>query len=126
MSDTITFTLQNTLRCHTRAINRLAISPDKTRLISVGAFSHGLLASRYFAHEWLADDSRTVLWSITSGEKLFEVERPFNGPATAVSWASRDNSRFVIGFASGDIHLFTRDGRKVITICGLDVILSPL
>lgn len=68
MSDTITFTLQNTLRCHTRAINRLAISPDKTRLISVGAFSHGLLASRYFTHEWLADDSRTVLWSITSGD----------------------------------------------------------
>ena len=119
---TITFTLQNTLHCHTGAINRLAISPDKTCLISIGAFSHGLLASRYFAQEWLGDDSRTVLWSIASGEKLFEVEQPFNGPATAVSWASRDSSRFVIGFASGDIHLFSSEGEKVITICGPNVI----
>jgi hypothetical protein len=110
---TVTFTLQNTLRCHTKAINRLAISPDKTRLISVGAFSHGLLASRYFAQKWLGDDSRTVVWSIASGEKLFEVERPFNGPATAVSWASRDSSRFVIGFASGDLHLFSRSEKVI-------------
>ncbi|KAF8268031.1 WD40-repeat-containing domain protein [Lactarius quietus] len=91
---TVTFTLQNTLRCHTKAINRLAISLDKTRLISV------------------SDDSRTVVWSIASGEKLFEVERPFNGPATAVSWASRDSSRFVIGFTSGDLHLFSQSKKS--------------
>ncbi|KAH9021083.1 WD40-repeat-containing domain protein [Lactarius hengduanensis] len=93
-SDTVEFTLQNTLRCHTKSINHLAISPDKTRLISIG------------------DDSRTVVWSVASGEKLFAVERPFNGPATAVSWASRDNSRFVVGFASGDLHLFWSESEK--------------
>ncbi|KAI9439155.1 WD40-repeat-containing domain protein [Lactarius indigo] len=93
-SDTVEFTLQNTLRGHTKAINHLAVSPDKTRLISIG------------------DDSRTVVWSVASGEKLFAVERPFNGPATAVSWASRDNSRFVVGFASGDLHLFWSESEK--------------
>ncbi|KAH9010595.1 WD40-repeat-containing domain protein, partial [Lactarius deliciosus] len=90
----VEFTLQNTLRCHTKSINHLAISPDKTRLISIG------------------DDSRMVVWSVASGEKLFAVDRPFNGPAMAVSWASRDNSRFVVGFASGDLHLFWSEGEK--------------
>ncbi|KAH9012574.1 WD40-repeat-containing domain protein [Lactarius pseudohatsudake] len=90
----IEFTLQNTLRCHTKAINHLALSPDKTRLISIG------------------DDSRVVVWSVASGERLFAVERPFNGAATAVSWASRDNSRFVVGFASGDLHLFRNESEK--------------
>ncbi|KAH8978130.1 WD40-repeat-containing domain protein [Lactarius hatsudake] len=90
----IEFTLQNTLRCHTKAINHLALSPDKTRLISIG------------------DDSRVVVWSVASGERLFAVERPFNGAATAVSWTSRDNSRFVVGYASGDLHLFRNESEK--------------
>jgi len=66
--------------------------------------------------KWLGDDSRTIIWSIASGEKLFAVERPFNGPATAVSWASHDSSRFVVGFASGDLHLFWSESGKVIRI----------
>jgi hypothetical protein len=61
----------------------------------------------------LGDDSRVIIWSIASGEKLFVVERPFNGPATAVTWASRDNSRFVVGFASGDLHLFMSEKENV-------------
>lgn len=61
----------------------------------------------------LGDDSRVIIWSITSGEKLFAVERPFNGPATAAAWASRDNSRFVVGFASGDLHLFMSEKENV-------------
>lgn len=115
-SDAVEFTLQNTLRGHTKPINHLAISPDKTRLISIGAFLNCLLVSRYFAQEWLADDSRAVVWSVASGEKLFVVERPFNGAATAVSWASRDGNRFVIGFASGDLHLFWSESEKVIKV----------
>ena len=56
------------------------------------------------------------------------MERPFNGPAMAVSWASRDNSCFVIGFASGDLHLFSSEGKKVIqvTIFRPNAISSPL
>jgi hypothetical protein len=54
------------------------------------------------------------VWSVASGEKLFIVERNFNGPATAASWASRDTSRFVIGFANGDLHLFYGESGKVI------------
>ena len=53
------------------------------------------------------------MWSVTSGEKLFVAEQPFNGPATAVSWTSHNTSRFVIGFASGDLHLFCSEDRKV-------------
>ena len=56
------------------------------------------------------------MWSVASGEKLFVVERPFNGPATAASWASRDTSRFVIGFANGDLHLFYSESGKVIEV----------
>ncbi|KAH9174101.1 WD40-repeat-containing domain protein [Lactarius sanguifluus] len=93
-STAIEFTLQNTLRCHTKAINHLALSPDKTRLISIG------------------DDSRVVVWSVASGERLFAVERPFNGAAMAISWASCDNSRFVVGFASGDLHIFQNESKK--------------
>jgi len=61
----------------------------------------------------LGDDSKVIIWSIASGEKLFVVERPFNGPATAATWASRDNSRFVVGFASGDLHLFMSEKENV-------------
>lgn len=39
-TDTVEFTLQNTLRGHSRPINLLAISPDQGRLISVGEFSY--------------------------------------------------------------------------------------
>ena len=46
------------------------------------------------------------------------AEHPFNGAATAVSWASRDTSRFVVGFASGDLHLFqSEDGKVMNVIC---------
>lgn len=54
------------------------------------------------------------MWSVTSGEKLFQAERPFNGPATAVSWASHDTSRFVVGYANGDLHLFWSENGKVV------------
>ncbi|KAH9174091.1 WD40-repeat-containing domain protein, partial [Lactarius sanguifluus] len=90
----IEFTLQNMLHCHTKAINHLALSLDKTHLISIG------------------DDSRVVVWSVASGERLFAVEWPFNGAATAISWASCDNSRFVVGFASGDLHIFQNESKK--------------
>lgn len=83
------------------------------------------LPHAYVAEEWLGDDSSTVVWSVASGEKLFEVERPFNGAATAVSWAGRDGNRFVVGFASGDLHLFWSESEKVIKIRGPDLILSP-
>jgi hypothetical protein len=53
------------------------------------------------------------MWSVASGEKLFQAERPFNGPAMAVSWASHDTSRFVVGYANGDLHLFWSENRKV-------------
>ena len=117
-SDAVNFNLQNTLCHHTKAVNCLAISPDKTRLISIGALSH-CPASRYFAQEWLGDDARTVVWSIASGEKLFVAELPFNGAAMAVSWASRDCSRFVVGFSSGDLHLFWSKNEKVINTFSL-------
>ena len=61
----------------------------------------------------LGDDSRVIVWSVASGEKLFVVERPFNGAATAASWASHDSGRFVVGFASGDLHVFLSENEKV-------------
>jgi len=53
------------------------------------------------------------MWSVASGERLFVVDRPFNGPAMAAAWVSRDNSRFVVGFASGDLHLFVSEKENV-------------
>ena len=38
-TDTVEFTLQNTLRGHLGPINLLVISPDQSRLISVGELS---------------------------------------------------------------------------------------
>jgi hypothetical protein len=38
-SDITEFELQNTLLCHTRPINHLAVSPEHSRLISIGAFA---------------------------------------------------------------------------------------
>jgi WD40 repeat protein len=113
MSNTtdVSFNLQNTLRGHTKAINLLAISPDQSRLISVGVYFLFFLIDTTFNKEFLGDDSKVIIWSVVSGEKLFVVERPFNGAATAASWASRDSSRFVIGFASGDLHVFLEDGK---------------
>ncbi|KAN0136801.1 hypothetical protein V8E53_005242, partial [Lactarius tabidus] len=81
-----TFALQNTLCCHTKAVNHLAISLDKTCLISIG------------------DNASMVVWSVASGEKLFVTELPFNGAVMVASWVSGDGSCFVVGFASGDLH----------------------
>ena len=53
------------------------------------------------------------MWSIISREKPFVAEQPFNGPATTVSWTSHNISCFVIGFASGDLHLFYSEDEKV-------------
>ena len=126
-TDTVEFTLQNTLRGHSKPINVLAISPDQTRLISVGEFSYfSSIPTRRWG-DLLGDDSRVVVWSIASGERLFIAEMPFNGPATAAAWASRDNSLFIVGFASGDVHLFMSDEKKVIMqsmIACLDLISS--
>ena len=41
--DAVEFTLQNTLQGHTKPVNFLCISPDKSRLISVGSFSYFLI-----------------------------------------------------------------------------------
>ena len=38
MTDIVQFKLQNTLRCHTKSVNYLAVSSDCSRLISIGAF----------------------------------------------------------------------------------------
>ena len=111
--DTVEFALQNTLQGHTKPVNSLCVSPDKTRLISVSAFSH-FLNQLPFTEGLLGDDSKVIVWSVLSGEKLFMAQRPFNGPATAASWVSRDSSRFVVGFASGDLHLFSSENGKVI------------
>ena len=54
------------------------------------------------------------IWFITSEERLFIAEMPFNGPATAVAWASCNNSLFIVGFASGNVHLFMSNEKKVI------------
>lgn len=111
-SDSIEFKLQNTLRCHTKPVNHLAISQGCSRLISIGTFSSSF-QPLLSVDKHLGDDARVVVWSVTSGEKLFVAERPFNGAATAVAWASRDTSRFVVGFASGDLHLFRSENGKV-------------
>ena len=55
-----------------------------------------------------------MVWSLASGERLFAVDMPFNGPATAAAWACHDTSRFVVGFASGDVHIFISEEGKVI------------
>lgn len=41
-NETVEFNLKNTLKGHTMPINLLAISPDQSRLISVGEFSYFL------------------------------------------------------------------------------------
>ncbi len=61
----------------------------------------------------LGNDSKVIVWSVASGERLFVVDRPFNGPATAVAWVSRDNSHFVVGFASGNLHFFMSEKENV-------------
>jgi WD40 repeat protein len=113
--DIIEFKLQNTLQCHIKPVNHLAVSPGYSHLISIGIF-HDSLNYRLSANKILDDGSKVVVWSVTSGEKLFVTEHPFNGAATAVSWASRDTSRFVVGFASGDLHFFRSEDGKVMKI----------
>lgn len=66
----------------------------------------------------IGDDAKAIVWAVASGEKLFTVERAFNGGATAVSWVGCDINRFVVGFASGDLHLFwSEDGKVIENIC---------
>ena len=54
-----------------------------------------------------------AVWSVASGERLFVAELPFDGAAMAVSWVSCDSNHFVVGFASGDLHLFCSQSEKV-------------
>ena len=72
-----------------------------------------IFSSTYLFTKELSGDSKVIIWSIASGEKLFVVQWPFNGAATAASWASCDSSHFVVGFASGDLHLFLSEIGKV-------------
>ncbi len=110
---TVEFNLQNTLQYHEKAVNHLAVSQDYSHLISIGAVSSSS-QSHAFADKWLGDDAKVVIWSVASGERLFEAERAFNGAAIAVCWASHDTSCFVVGFATGDLHLFwSENGGKV-------------
>ena len=72
-----------------------------------------LLNQHSFSDKILGDDSKVVVWSVPSGEKLFVAECPFNGAAMAISWASCDTHHFVVGFASRDLHFFWSEDGKV-------------
>jgi hypothetical protein len=52
-SGTVEFNLQNTLQCHTKPVNHLAVSQEYSRLISIGAV---LVLLSISSHAFLTND----------------------------------------------------------------------
>ena len=99
-----------TLMWHTKAVNALAISPSGSMLLSGGKQFH-------FRHDWSdavqsGNDSRIVIWSLSSEEMIQEVCVPSTGFISCLKWIglSDQEDTFVFG-ASDGISISTDDAR---------------
>ncbi|KAI9455841.1 WD40-repeat-containing domain protein [Boletus coccyginus] len=85
--------LKFTLTRHTKAVNAVVVSPKGSFLLSGG------------------NDSRVVLWSLSSGEMTQEICVPSAGFISCLAWlklTDRDEDAFVFGASDGNIHLYQR------------------
>ncbi|KAH9033063.1 WD40-repeat-containing domain protein [Lactarius pseudohatsudake] len=78
----IEFTLQNTLRCHTKAINHLALSPDKTRLIACVSGGKGSVEGIVYRRNprtgsLLSAQDSAMLWKIKGADLVPILSSPF-------------------------------------------------
>ncbi|RDB22826.1 hypothetical protein Hypma_010168 [Hypsizygus marmoreus] len=86
------FELKYTLNGHTKPINGLAISADRSLLLSG------------------ADDASLIVWSLENGQQTQKITVPFHGPIGAVVWTPVQDDApagaFAFGCAAGSIYTY--------------------
>ncbi|KAG1844686.1 WD40-repeat-containing domain protein, partial [Suillus subluteus] len=87
------FSNKFTMTRHTKAVNALAVSAHGALLLTGG------------------NDGHVVLWNLTSGEMMQEINVPAAGYISAISWTDVDDcgeTMFVFGALDGNIQLYER------------------
>ncbi|KAG2049755.1 WD40 repeat-like protein [Suillus hirtellus] len=82
-----------TMTHHTKAVNVLAVSAQGTLLLTGG------------------NDGRVVVWNLTSGEMIQEINVPTVGYISTISWTDIDDrgeTMFAFGASDGNIQLYER------------------
>ena len=72
------------------------------------------------------NDSRIVIWNLSSGEMLQEICTPSAGFISCLAWiklADRDEDSFVFGASDGNIHLYQRTNENPV-FCFLSITLA--
>ncbi|KAG6372572.1 WD40-repeat-containing domain protein [Boletus reticuloceps] len=97
-----------TLTRHTKAVNALAVSPNGSMLLSGG------------------NDSRVVVWNLTSGEMIQEFCVPSAGFISCLTWiylSNEEEDAFVFGASDGNIYLYARGkDQPLFAFCSLTLV----
>ncbi|KAF7983513.1 hypothetical protein HWV62_21850 [Athelia sp. TMB] len=87
------FKLSHTLQGLSEGVNALAISPDGLFLLSG------------------CTDGQLMIWNITTGERLQDIDCAFNGQISCITWTDTTRA-FVFGCGDGSVHLYRWSGAK--------------
>lgn len=110
------FTLQATLKRHSKPIGAISVSAAGTTLLSGG--EHLIIAGEGSSIQvtFLDDDGLIVVWDLRTGNLLQEVHVPFNGPIVTCRWVpieQGDGEAFTFGCADGSLHVYARTAPEV-------------
>lgn len=95
-----------TLTRHTKTVNVLAVSMHGALLLTGG------------------NDSRVVVWSLTSGEMIQEIVSPAAGYISAITWIDVDDrgeTTFAFGASDGNVQIYERTNDALFEFCSTTI-----
>ncbi|KAG2108736.1 WD40-repeat-containing domain protein [Suillus discolor] len=91
---------------HTKTVNVLAVSMHGALLLTGG------------------NDSRVVVWSLTSGEMIQEIVSPAAGYISAITWIDVDDrgeTTFAFGASDGNVQIYERTDDALFEFCSTTI-----
>jgi hypothetical protein len=70
----------------------------------------------------IGNDSRVVVWSLTSGEMIQEIVSPVAGYISAITWIDvndREEMTFAFGASDGNVQIYERTNVSVMVVAPL-------
>ncbi|KAG2336462.1 WD40 repeat-like protein [Suillus weaverae] len=95
-----------TLTCHTKTVNVLAVSMHGALLLTGG------------------NDSRVVVWSLTSSEMIQEIVSPVAGYISVITWIDVDDcgeTTFAFGVSDGNVQIYERTNDALFKFCSTTI-----
>jgi WD40 repeat protein len=67
-------------------------------------------------HIHSADDALLIVWNLSTGEKMQEIQNFFHGAVSAIAWirsGDTEGGAFVFGCADGTLHIYKQVDNQV-------------